>query len=391
MASSLAAVECKANAPLANGGRWAEAAVFEGAGLPLALRRFPVPSAPAGGMVCRVRLATICGSDLHTINGRRVEPCPSILGHEIVGEVLEMGQGLEVDARGRALEVGDRVTWSIGTHCGYCARCKRGLPQKCVSLRKYGHSALSAGEALSGGYAEVIVLRAGTTFLRLDDEMLDAEAAPANCAYATAMQAVEQSGLVKGESAWVQGAGLLGLAAVAICRSRGAREVWVSDPHEERLRLAPVWGATEVFTVPGGKEWAARRECLEAATAGEGVDVVIQACGCSEAAEQGLEVLALGGRLVLVGLVTSHCTVRVQGRALVQGCQTVSGIHNYRPEHLAQALDFIGANRDRVPFAGAVGRTFALREANEAMEAAATGNWLRVGIAPGAASGNRQS
>ncbi len=135
------------------------AAVFVGPKLPLEIRTLPIPSTESEEALVAIECATICGSDLHTMNGIRQECCPSILGHEAVGYVVEVGSPPLLDVHGIALEVGDRVTWSTIVSCGACDRCLRGLPQKCRSLSKYGHDLAEGRRALCGGLAEYLLLR----------------------------------------------------------------------------------------------------------------------------------------------------------------------------------------------------------------------------------------
>lgn len=135
----------------------------------------------AGERLVRVTACTICGSDLHTLAGRRTAPAPSILGHEAVG--------IEV-ATGR------RVTWSILACCGECDRCRRGMEQKCERLFKYGHG-MHAG-APSGGLSELIVLRPGTLVLEVPEGLADEVVCPANCATATVAACLRVAGPVRG-------------------------------------------------------------------------------------------------------------------------------------------------------------------------------------------------
>ncbi|MCB0111944.1 MAG: alcohol dehydrogenase catalytic domain-containing protein, partial [Caldilineaceae bacterium] len=104
--------------------------IFTGAGAPMRSSKHPLPSQLNDReILVKIRLATICGSDLHTVAGERQEPTPAILGHEAVGDVVAVG-------RGRAdIHVGDRITWTIADSCGECLPCTRyGLPQKCDQL-----------------------------------------------------------------------------------------------------------------------------------------------------------------------------------------------------------------------------------------------------------------
>ena len=87
------------------------AAVFSEVGKPLEMRQFKLPhELEPGAALCKVKMSTICGSDLHTISGRRTEPAPLILGHETIGEIVALGSDLETDGFGDKLEIGGRVS-----------------------------------------------------------------------------------------------------------------------------------------------------------------------------------------------------------------------------------------------------------------------------------------
>ncbi len=108
------------------------AMVFNEPGRPLALRRYGLPQLAEGEVLVRITCCTLCGSDVHTYEGRRSTPLPTVLGHEIIGRVDRLPPGSEVrDYEGVPLTVGDRVTWSVAANCGSCFYCEDGLPQKC--------------------------------------------------------------------------------------------------------------------------------------------------------------------------------------------------------------------------------------------------------------------
>src|SRR5579885_316476 len=114
------------------------AAVFGGVPGRIELRRFGTP-APAGAEVLvEVLGCTLCGSDLHTFDGRRTTPVPTILGHETLGRVVAFGPDApRRDYEGTPLALGDRVCWAIVACCGRCPNCRRSLPQKCQAGVKY--------------------------------------------------------------------------------------------------------------------------------------------------------------------------------------------------------------------------------------------------------------
>ncbi|WP_222844516.1 alcohol dehydrogenase catalytic domain-containing protein [Saccharomonospora sp. CUA-673] len=119
-----------------------------------------------------VDLATVCGSDRHTVGGRRSAPCPSVLGHEAVGRVVAAGAGAPA-------AVGERVVWAVTVSCGACDLCRGGRTAKCRRVRKIGHEPFDAGWPLSGGFAGHVVLPAGATVVSVPDGLPDTLAAPA--------------------------------------------------------------------------------------------------------------------------------------------------------------------------------------------------------------------
>ncbi|MBO0798658.1 MAG: alcohol dehydrogenase catalytic domain-containing protein, partial [Blastocatellia bacterium] len=223
------------------------AAVFIEAGQPLEIQRFDIPALEAGETLVQITHSTICGSDLHTYEGRRSAPAPSILGHEIIGVIESLGDGAPLqDQNGLPLAPGDRVTWAIASSCGRCFFCMHQLPQKCEEMVKYGHERLQAGREWRGGLAEYCVLVPGAAIFRIPYPLSDETACPANCATATVAAAVRVAGAVKGLAVLIQGAGMLGVTACAMARFMGAAEVICCDINPVRLLKAEEFGATRV-------------------------------------------------------------------------------------------------------------------------------------------------
>ncbi len=325
------------------------AAVFDGPNLPMRLTHIAVPrDLPPGSALCRLRMSTICGSDLHTFSGRRIEPAPSILGHESVGEVVAAGEGATY-YDGAPLRMGDCVSWTIMASCGACSFCGRTLPQKCVHLKKYGHMPMEVWPGLTGGYAEYIYLFPGTGIVAVPSSLEDAVVAPANCALATVICAHEAiGGIASGESVLICGAGLLGTYLAAIAREAGARIVMVADADTTRAETTLRFGTDAVFSrtvEPGAVANWARDTC-----GGDGVDVAFEVCGDPRAASAALESLRIGGRLLVAGLVAPGSVFPMDGNLLTRHCLTVRGIHNYHPAHLGKALNFLAATVGKYPY-----------------------------------------
>lgn len=357
-----------------------KAAVFIGPGKPLEIEQFDLPqSIGPRAALCKVQMSTICGSDLHTFFGKRLEPTPLILGHEILGQIVELGDGLRHDGFGDNLSVGDRVSWSIMASCGKCFYCDRGLPQKCEHLRKYGHTRCTEPPHLTGGYAEYIYLFPGTTIYRIPDDIPDEIATPANCALSTVINAVETIGMRAGETVLIQGAGLLGLNLIALCREAGAKMVVVTDVSPKRLEMASDFGADHCIHV-AESDVADASAAILSRVGKHGVDVAFEVCGAAEAIDLAVRTLRTGGRYLIAGLVSPGSDLGLDGNQLTRKYLTLKGIHNYHPKHLGKALRFLEENARRYPYARLVGARFALADVNEAIRVAATGEFVRVAV-----------
>jgi len=352
---------------------------FHGTGRPLELRRYPLPHLADGEVLVRITCCTLCGSDIHTYEGRRSTPCPTVLGHEILGRVAELPAGSVVcDHEGTPLEIGDRITWSVAASCGSCFFCQDGLPQKCERLFKYGHERISDRHPLSGGLADYCHLAAGTAIFRVPSELSDVVACPANCATATVAAAMRYAGPCAGRVVLVQGAGMLGLTAAAMAGSARAREVIVCDKVAERLRRACRFGATR--TVRVDDDGAALRAAVEQATSGRGVDVAIDVSGAPAAMEAGIELLRIGGRYVWVGAVFPVRPLAVSAETIVRKVLSIQGVHNYAPEDLRTAVEFLQHSHAQFPFEELVAETFALEDAGAAFFHASRSGVLRVAV-----------
>lgn len=355
------------------------AAVFEGPGVPMRMAQLELPVAlPPGAALCRILLSTICGSDLHTVLGRRTEPTPSILGHESVGEIVAVGEGAHY-WDGAPLQIGGRVSWSIMASCGTCPNCARGIPQKCARLLKYGHAALGVWPGLTGGYAEYIYLFPGTAIFPAPPTLPDAVVAPANCALATVVCGVEAIGGIRpGERVLILGAGLLGTYLAALAAEAGAAAVLVADTNPVRLDAVRRFGATDTFAIGSDQEAAAR--WARERCAGEGADVAFEVCGAPSAAAAAMAALRIGGRLLVAGLVTPGSTFTVDGNELTRKLLTLRGIHNYHPRHLGEALAFLAKTAGKYPYEDLVSPTVPLAEIAHALERAETNPAARVGV-----------
>jgi putative phosphonate catabolism associated alcohol dehydrogenase len=335
-----------------------QAMLFDGAGQPLRSVTYPKPVLCEGEALVRVRLCTLCGSDLHTFFGRRTEPTPAILGHEIIGTLEELGPNTHLESiDGESLQLGDRITWSVAAACGSCYFCTRNLPQKCEKLRKYGH----IREQLHGGLATHCHLLKGTAIVKIPEHLSDETACPAMCATATAAAAIRAGEEVLAYPqpvALIVGAGLLGCTVCAMLASRGVT-VLIVDLDPNRLEQAKAFGASQAIQPEKLKA------VLSEVTEGRGADLGLEISGSLGGVELAYSSVRIGGSVVLIGTVSPTPSMPLFPEKLVRRCLTIRGVHNYAPADLLRAVQFLAEHGSRFPFTE-LGPRYPLSQAEQA-------------------------
>jgi 2-desacetyl-2-hydroxyethyl bacteriochlorophyllide A dehydrogenase len=253
-------------------------------GKPVELFDIPMPAIGPSDVLVRVRAAGICHSDVHYRAGRsRVDPLPLTLGHEVAGEVADVGRSV------RRLKPGDRVVLHYLVTCGACAYCASGHEQFCPDGKMIGHYT-------DGGYAEYIAVPERNA-LALPDNVPFEGGATLMCASATALHALRKGRIQGGETLAVIGVGGLGLSAVQLGRALGAREVYAVDTQPAKRGLAARYGAVPIDPAQGDPA-----DQIRALTGGRGVDVTLELIGLPVTIRQALRAVAPMGRAVVVGL-----------------------------------------------------------------------------------------
>jgi len=355
-------------------------ALFEGPGNGFSSSTFELEPVVAGEVLVAVTACALCRSDLHTIAGRRPCHTPAVLGHEIVGQVVETG-GPVSDWSGLRLQPGDRITWTIAASCGSCFYCRRDLPQKCESLVKYGHADSGAKGPL-GGLSTHCRLLPGTGIFSIPDSLDDREAVPANCCTATSVAAVRMAGDILDATLLVMGAGSLGVTVTEYALHNGAAAVVLADINPARLEAAAaVVGCTPLLLDGPGTEMP---DAIRQLTDGRGVDIAVDVSGATSAIASALDWLRIGGQAILVGSVFPDSPLALDTETVVRRMLTISGLHNYRPQDLAEALDFLAALPANSLSRSLAGPSFPLADIARAVTAADTRDHLRVVVTPSA-------
>ncbi|MBL8891808.1 MAG: zinc-binding dehydrogenase [Planctomycetaceae bacterium] len=356
------------------------AAVFRAVGAPLTIENYPLPQPAGTEVLVKISCSTICGSDLHSYTGSRHSPMPCVLGHEMVGHIVATGPEGAQDFRGRELQIGDRITWSMVWSCGRCFYCQKGLRSKCEKLMKFGHEELAPNRVFVGGMAEYCHLPKGCAIFRVPDNVPDAVASPSNCATATVAATMRYAGSLAGQAVIIHGAGMLGQTACAMAAVGGATEVMVLEPNQLRREQTLKFGATIAIDSTQAPETV--REIVLARTQGRGADVSIELSGYPEAIELGLGLLRFGGRMVMAGATFPSRPVQWPAEQIVRRLLQIVGVYNYNPEDLEAGLEFLSKAQGRFPFEELVGKSFSLDQINAAFAFAREQRPPRVAVLP---------
>lgn len=272
-----------------------------------------VPTIGPTDVLIRVRAASICGTDLHIYDwdpwsASRINP-PMTFGHEFCGVVEEIGNEVV------SVRQGDFVSAEMHINCGHCRPCHMGQPHVCQNVRIIGIDQ-------DGCFAQFVKVP-GRNVWKIDPAIPEHYAAildPLGNAVHTVL-----AGEISGQNVAVTGAGPIGLMAIAVARACGAASIFVTEVHPHRRELAKTMGADEAFDPADGDVVARVRE----ATAGAGVDVLLEMSGNPAAIHQGFQMLRPGGRASLLGIPKEPVTLDLVGDVIFKGA-TVQGIYGRR-------------------------------------------------------------
>jgi threonine dehydrogenase-like Zn-dependent dehydrogenase len=338
---------------------------------PLEIREYEVDDTLAPGeALARVDMAGICGTDVHLWKGELPIPVPVILGHESAGRIERLGEGLTKDWTGQPLAVGDRVVWASSIVCGECYYCRiKRTPTRCLKRKAYGISyCVDEAPHLRGGYSQWILLRAGSSIFKLPDEVPFESIVGAGCALNTALHGIERIGIEMGDTVVVQGAGPVGLAALAVAIESGASKTVVVGGPEHRLKMAREFGAYHTVSLDEHKTIEDRRKAVFDAVGEFGADVVLECVGHPLAVPEGFELCRDGGKYLVLGQYANAGNVEFNPHIITKKQLTVMGSWAFEARHVWGAVEFLArSTKWRDLFARQVTHRFTLDQADEAL------------------------
>jgi threonine dehydrogenase-like Zn-dependent dehydrogenase len=352
-------------------------ALLTAAGGPIELAEFPLTTPGPGTAALKLRMAGICGSDLHIFRGELPLPCPFAMGHEMVCEIAELGEGLTADATGKPLAVGDRVVTPYFWTCGQCHACARGRSHACQNLMAGEYRTHDREPHFIAAHGEYYYTNRRQPLYKVPEDLADAAVAPLNCALAQVLFALR--GVRLGDTVVIQGAGGLGINAAAVARTAGAAEVIVIDKIAERLDVAADFGATDCIDASGISTFEVT-ERVRRRTDGIGADWVLEVVGVPAVIPDGVGFLNNGGTLLEVGNIGMGRTFELDPSVLVYGNKSVRGVMMYDPVTLAIGLTFL--RRTNFPFGRLMPKPFHLADVNTAYASADAGSVPRGALVP---------
>ncbi|MEX1079131.1 MAG: zinc-dependent alcohol dehydrogenase family protein [Homoserinimonas sp.] len=246
-------------------------------------------------VIVKMQATTICGTDLHILKGDTPEVSPGrILGHEGIGELTEVGDGVT------QLRVGDRVILSCVSACGVCSNCRQMLYSHCLNPEGKAGIGWIFGYMIDGTQAEYVrVPFAENSVYKVPEGVTDAEGILVSDILPTGFEIGVQYGHVKpGDIVAVIGSGPVGLSAIMTAQLYGPSKVIALDLDDARLARAKDFGASDTVN-SGQADW---KDEVLALTDGDGVDVAIEAVGIPETFTMAIDLVRPGGHVANVGV-----------------------------------------------------------------------------------------
>lgn len=295
---------------------------------PMRIEEVEIAAPQERELLIQIKAASLCHSDLSSINGNRPRPMPMILGHEAAGIVVECGPGVT------DIEVGDHVALIFAPSCGECLPCKEGHPGRCEP----GQQSNGDGTLLGGGirlsqngqpvyhhvgvsaFAEFCVVNRGS-LVKIDKSLPFDEAALFGCAVLTGVgAALNTAGVFPGSSVAVVGLGGVGLNALLGAKVAGAEQIIALDVHDDKLEIAKRLGATATVNAKDDDAIEKVKELTNG-----GVNFGFEMAGSVQAMELAYRITRRGGTTVTAGLPHPEARWELQHVNLTAEERTVKG------------------------------------------------------------------
>ncbi len=344
-----------------------KAAIFEALDK-MIVKEVPVPQIDNNSLLVKIKACAVCGSDIRIFHhgNNRVIP-PQILGHEMAGEVVDVGKNVT------KFKIGDRVAIGADVPCGECVFCEAGIGNNCQTNYAMGYQ-------FAGGFAEYVLLNRIVVNYgpvhKIPDHVSYDEAAlaePLGCV----LNALELSNIQLGNTVVVIGAGPIGCMIIGVAKKLGATKVIVVQRSRPRLEMAKKFGA-DVYICSSDEDSVAR--VLEE-TCGLGADVVITSCPSPEAQVEAISMAKNRARVNFFGgLPKNNSLVMIDTNIIHYKELFVHGAHGAMPIHHQKAIDLIASGA--INAKDYISHNFPLDDISKAFDTAESHKGMRVIVNP---------
>lgn len=360
-----------------------KAAVITAARQPIELWEYDVIPPPAGCINIAVVRAGVCGTDLHLWQGDSESNEPFIIGHEGLGRIIALGEGVTTDHSGAPVVLGDVVYWNPIRPCHACYECT--IRRDLTGCQNGTFVSPARNSITWASYTQVATLQPNNNFYRVSPNVPLDNFIALGCALPTMLKGLENMGPIeRGSAVLVQGCGAVGLAATFLAKIAGARAIICIEGNTTRMQMAKRFGATEVLdmmsTEYNTRQARARR--IQDIVGPQGLELAIECSGHASAVEEGLALVTRNARYLLVGTWAGAGTVPLSPFETVHKALKIIGTTYASPENYYQAARLVEAHFQEFPFAECVTHRFPLSRVNEALQTVSTGTAVKAVIEP---------
>lgn len=326
-----------------------------------------VPTPGEGAIVMRTSLANVCGSELHIWAGKHPVKKRGGLGHEMVGTVWALGAGRTHDNRGERLRVGDRIVATYFQTCLQCFQCLDGRYNLCDNAYEFFGRQPEEEPYFHAAFGSHYYIHPKQHVYKVPDGLDDRVVSGANCALSQVMFGLDQIPIEPGQTLLIQGAGGLGINAVAVAKQRGLRVI-VVDGVPARLEQALAFGADHVIDINETADRPGRLQAVRDLTEGRGPDVAVELTGVPAAFAEGLELLRRGGRYLVMGNLSPGTTVPYDPGLITRKALSINHVDRYDGRYLWKSLAFLARHATEFPFETISSTTFPFHAVQEALD-----------------------
>jgi threonine dehydrogenase-like Zn-dependent dehydrogenase len=361
--------------------RLGHSAVFTAPGKPLEYWHMEVPDPPSGGLLIRMEMAGVCGTDAHRLAGHLPHPGrPVVFGHEGVGRVEVLGSGVTTDLAGEALRAGDLVYWNPITSCHRCYSCN--IVQD-VTVCPHAFWPAWAQTPNAAAFQEYATLTSETEVFRVPEGVPPEAVVAFGCAMPTAIEGIQRlGGIETGAVVVIQGSGPVGLASTLLAGLSAARHVVVVGAPDNRLRAAERLGATVTMSIESTIV-EQRAEIIRDLSDGRGADIVIEAAGALPAFDEGISLLARNGRYLILGLFSGSGTVNLNPFRLNNLNLRIIGSFGVQPQARRRMIQLVQRYHEELDLPALITHRFPLENTAEAIASVGNGSAIKAVVTPG--------